>query len=178
MALLTGKNPPTWWPDGVRTRLEVAEYGARSAVAGELLVEVADDARVKRFREELRYGPVDVGVDPVAIVGIRILEVVRDARDRREFVTRPRIEVCVASARVDRPVVGADVGESAARASIVISESALPHPNASQAVNGLCMVAVPRLTLLLAARVIRCPRITRRFRWSGAGVAGPRSTAG
>jgi len=90
------KEPADLRSDGVRTRLEVTECGARAAVAGELLIEVAD----------------------AALVG-----------------------ACIVCGQRER------------------SPARQRKPGGQR----LCMVAVPQLTLLLAARVIRYPRITGGF---------------
>ena len=49
-------------------------------------------------------------VDTISILSIRILEIVREAADRREFVAGLRVEVGLASTAIDRAVSDAKIG--------------------------------------------------------------------
>jgi hypothetical protein len=67
------------------SRLEIAEYGGRSAIGGELLVEIADSPDVHLLGDELGQAPIEVPVDAILIVCFGILEIVGEAGDRGEF---------------------------------------------------------------------------------------------
>src|SRR5262245_26119875 len=70
--------------DAEHARLEVAER-ARSAVAGELLIRIADQADMDLLGDKLRKAPVDMGIDAVLIVDFDVLEIVGHASDDGEF---------------------------------------------------------------------------------------------
>jgi hypothetical protein len=50
-------------------------------------------------------------VDAVLVVGARILEIVGEAEDARQFIAGVRFEVGVATADIDRPVPDAEIGQ-------------------------------------------------------------------
>ena len=57
-----------------------------SEVVGHLLQIVADDAELKLVVEEVRSAPVDMEIHPVQVLGVRVLEIVGQAGDPREFI--------------------------------------------------------------------------------------------
>jgi hypothetical protein len=73
------KDVPDLRANPEHARLERAEPCAGAAVAGELLIGVADEADKELLAEELRRAPVEMGVDAVLVIGIRIDEVVGQA---------------------------------------------------------------------------------------------------
>jgi hypothetical protein len=66
------KNVADLRADPEHARFEVAERRARAAVAGELLIGVADQADVKLLGQELRRPPVEMPVDTVLVVQVGV----------------------------------------------------------------------------------------------------------
>src|SRR5215469_12075910 len=62
-------------------RLKTADAVSGSAVTADLLIEVADNADQKLFRQELRCLPVEMKVDAILVIGGRIFQIVGKARD-------------------------------------------------------------------------------------------------
>jgi len=62
------EKPPGLRSEAPNLRLEVAEGCAGAAVAGELVVGIADETGMEIRRKELRCRPVQVGIHPVAVV--------------------------------------------------------------------------------------------------------------
>src|SRR5215510_3569188 len=96
--------------DAEHLRLEAADPVAGPAVAGELLVGVADEAELQLLGDELRGGPVEMHVDAVLVLRRLILQIVGKAQYGGEFMSRLRIEIGIAAAAVDRAVPDADIG--------------------------------------------------------------------
>jgi hypothetical protein len=82
-------------------RLERSELRARSAVAGQLVIDISYRADLKARRQELRRAPVEMRVDAVLVLRGRIDEIVGRADDGGKFVSGLRIEIGVAAAGVD-----------------------------------------------------------------------------
>lgn len=51
-------------------------------------------------------------IDAALIIRVAIFEVVGDATNDRELVSRLRVELCVSAARIERPVIETDVGQT------------------------------------------------------------------
>jgi hypothetical protein len=79
---------------------------AAAAVPGELVIHIADRADEKLLGKKLRCAPVEVEVDAVLIVCVRVGVVVGETGDRGELVTVLRIEIGVADTAIEGPVVG------------------------------------------------------------------------
>src|SRR6195256_4828556 len=99
-------------PDAEDARLEASNPIAGAAVAGELLVGVADQAELHLLGEELRRAPIQMRVDSVLVLRVGIFEIVGEAEHRREFPAGLRIEISVAPTGVDRIVSDAEIGEA------------------------------------------------------------------
>jgi hypothetical protein len=67
--------------DADDTRHERADVVATATIPGELVVHVSHRADQQLLGEELRRAPVQMGIDAILIVGIRIDEVVGEAGD-------------------------------------------------------------------------------------------------
>jgi hypothetical protein len=74
-------------PDTGDPRLEAAERGTWSAVAGDLVEEVADEPGEKLFRQELRSAPIQMEIDPVLVVERLVCEVVGQTADSRKLMS-------------------------------------------------------------------------------------------
>src|SRR6185503_8119050 len=92
--------------------LEAANTVAWTAVATELLVDIAYEANHDLLRQELRCTPVEMHVDAVLILRRSILGIVGEAEHTGEFVAGLRIEIGVAAAGVDRAVSDADIRQA------------------------------------------------------------------
>src|SRR5580704_16140553 len=75
------KDEADLWTDSDHAGLEISKSVPASAVTGKLLVEITDSAYVNLFRQELRHSPVEVPVDAVLIIRVRILEIGCQAGD-------------------------------------------------------------------------------------------------
>ncbi len=98
--------------DADDARLEIAEYGAGAAVAGDLLIDIADQPEMHLLGDEVRQSRVEVGVNAVLVLQVGILEIVGEAGDAGELPTGVRIEIGVAAAGVDRPVPEAEIDDA------------------------------------------------------------------
>src|SRR5271168_2405494 len=97
---------------------------AASAVAGELVVDIAHRADQKLLGKKLRHAPVEVKVGAVLVVGIRIDEVIREAGHRRKLVSGLRIEIRVAGAGIQRVMPDSDVRKTG---SIIKTDGQVPR---------------------------------------------------
>ncbi len=113
MLLADRKDEADLRTDAEHPALELAEPRSGAVVAGELLEQIARHADLHVLAEELRRAPVDVKIDAVLVVGVRIDEVVRGAHDDREFVPRLGVEIGVAHAAIHCDKAEAEIGESA-----------------------------------------------------------------
>ena len=93
--------------DAEHPRLEGADPVAPSAVARELVVDISDQADVQLLGQKLRGSPIQMPIDAVLIIGVRILEIVSQATHGGEFMSSLRIEIRVAAAGVDGPMTNA-----------------------------------------------------------------------
>src|SRR5262249_31440882 len=84
------------------TRLEAAHPIARTAVAADLLVDIAHQSDLKLLGQELRRAPIEMHVDAALILGRLVGEIVGEAEHAREFVPSLRIEVGITATGVDR----------------------------------------------------------------------------
>src|SRR5215469_544192 len=98
------KEKPDLRPDSGNARFEFAEPGARAAVGCELIVDIADGAKVEFVGEIRRNRPIQVRVDAALVLGIRIDEVVGEPGDRGPFKSNLLVQIGVARARVCRPM--------------------------------------------------------------------------
>jgi hypothetical protein len=73
-------------------------------VAADFPIEIADEADLQLFAQELRRAPVKVKIGAVPILRGRIHEIVGDAKHRGKFVAGFRVEIGIAYAGIDRPV--------------------------------------------------------------------------
>src|SRR5262245_7955026 len=62
------------------TCLKAAEAVAGASVTGNLLIPVTRQAELELLGQELRCSPVNVHVDAVLILGVRVLEIVGEAK--------------------------------------------------------------------------------------------------
>src|SRR5215510_3308044 len=85
-------------------RFEATDPVATAAVARDLVVEISDEAKLPFLGQELRDAPIEVHVDAILVVGVRIFEIVSEAERGRELMPCLRIEIAVGTADVDRPV--------------------------------------------------------------------------
>src|SRR4029453_3604506 len=106
-----GKNVAQLRPDAEHARSERADPIAGAAVAGHLLIGIADETDGELLAQELRGGHVEMEIDTALVVGVRVFEVVGEAADGRELVPACRIEVGVAAAPVDRAMADPDIGK-------------------------------------------------------------------
>src|SRR5262245_45742449 len=90
-------------------RLEAADPIAGTAVAADLLVNIADQSGLKLLGQELGRGPIEMHVHAVLILRRLVGEVVGETEHAREFVPGLRIEIGVAAAGIDRAMPDADV---------------------------------------------------------------------
>jgi hypothetical protein len=65
---------------------ETAQRGAGAGIIGDLLEEVADYADLDGLGQKLRRGPVEVEVDAVLVLKVRVRQAVGQARDDRELL--------------------------------------------------------------------------------------------
>jgi hypothetical protein len=72
---------------------EVAQDQQSTTVRGELLIGVTNDADEELFRQELRKCAIEMEVDAVLVLCVRILEIVGEAANRREFLAGPRADI-------------------------------------------------------------------------------------
>src|SRR3981189_1721490 len=86
--------------------------GRGAAVAGELLKEIAGNTDLDILTHELRCGPVDVKVDAVLVLQVRVDEVVRQASDDGKLMPGLRIEIGVAGTAVHRHPTEAEIGKA------------------------------------------------------------------
>src|SRR5262245_49394155 len=91
------------------TCLEAAEAVSGASVTGNLLKPVTRQAELELLGQELRCPPVDVHVDAVLILGVRILEIVGETKRDGEFVPRLLVEVGVGTADVHGVMPDAEV---------------------------------------------------------------------
>src|SRR6267142_5879850 len=103
------KQEPDLGADANHLGLEAADTVARTAVAAELLVDIAYEANHDLLRQELRCTPVEVHVDAVLILRCSVLEIVGEAEHARKLMACLRIEIGVAAAGGDRAVSDAQV---------------------------------------------------------------------
>src|SRR6516225_11240435 len=94
-------------------RFEGAQHWSTTAVAGELLVEVADKADLQLFGQKLRSTPIKMGIDAAGILCREILEIARKSQHGRELVAGLLIEISVADSAVDRAMAEADIRQVA-----------------------------------------------------------------
>src|SRR6267142_6721361 len=106
------KKEPDLGTDANHLGLEATDTVAGTAVAAELLVDIAHEANHDLLRQELRCTPVEVHVDAVLILRRSILEIVGEAEHAGEFVAGLRIEIGVATAGVDRAVSDAYIRQA------------------------------------------------------------------
>src|SRR5229473_1570850 len=99
-------------PDAENARAEAAQDRRLSEVISDLLVGIADQADENLFREEMRRAPVEMKIDTALVLRIRILEIVGEAADGGEFISRHGIEISVAAAEIDGAVTDADIGQT------------------------------------------------------------------
>src|SRR5262245_35041743 len=66
------KNESDLRTNAERASFEIAELGTRTTVSRDLLVKIADDANVDGLAYELRCPPIEVEVDAVAVLRVRI----------------------------------------------------------------------------------------------------------
>src|SRR5882724_6896380 len=100
------------WTDANHLGLEAADTVAWTAVAAELLVDIAYETNHDLLRQELRCTPVEVHIDAALILRISILEIVGESEHAGEFVAGLRIEIGVAAAGVDRAVSDAYIRQA------------------------------------------------------------------
>src|ERR1700716_656381 len=81
------------------------------AVAGELLKEIAGKPDLHILADELRCAPVDMEVDAVLVLQVRIGEAVRQASDDGKFAPGLWIEIGVADAAIHCHKTEAEIGE-------------------------------------------------------------------
>src|SRR5262245_33020092 len=60
-------------------RFEAANPVATPAVARDLIVEVSDESKLPFLGQELRDAPIEMHVDAILVVSVRILEIVSEA---------------------------------------------------------------------------------------------------
>src|SRR5262245_3772380 len=95
--------------DSSDTCLEAAEAVAGASVTGNLLKPVTRQAELELLGQELRCSPVNVHVDAVLILGVRVLEIVGEAKRDGEFVSGLLVEVGVGTADVHGVMPDAEV---------------------------------------------------------------------
>lgn len=86
------------WADSGHARFKGTKRRAEAAVAGDLLEKVGDSADVELLRQEVRRARVEMEVEAVLVVGMRVLEIVGHPDDRRELKFVRGIEIGVADA--------------------------------------------------------------------------------
>src|SRR5579872_1354958 len=92
-------------------RLEATDAIAGSAVAADLLVDIADEADLPLLGEKLRSTPVEVHVDAILVLRRRVDEIVGEAERAGKFMSGLRIEIGVAAAHIDGAMADAEIGE-------------------------------------------------------------------
>src|SRR5262249_59130247 len=93
-------------------RPEAADAIAGTAVATDLLVDIAHQSGLQLLGQELRRAPIEMHVDAVLILRRLVGEIVSEAEHAREFVPGLRIEIGVAAAGIDRAMPDADIREA------------------------------------------------------------------
>jgi len=76
-----------------------------------LLISITRKADEKLLGQEMRRAPVEVEIDTVSILRVRILEIVGEAGRSRKFVAGRRIEIGVGAAGIDRAVANTKIGK-------------------------------------------------------------------
>src|SRR5207245_2397515 len=99
--------------DAENSRPESAKGWQSAGIVGDLLIGIADQTYEDLLREKFRRAPIEVEIDAALNQRVRVLEVVREAADAGEFISRHRVEVSVTPACVDGTMTEADVGEAA-----------------------------------------------------------------
>src|SRR4051812_29273669 len=100
MLLANWEKKPDLRPDTDGASLEVAELCARAGVASELLKEIAGEPHMHIFAYELRCAPIDMKVDAVLVLQVRVDEIVGQAPRDGKFVSGLGIEIGVAGAGI------------------------------------------------------------------------------
>src|SRR5271154_1276206 len=86
--------------DADDARHEGTDMVAAAAVAGQLVVHIAYRSDQQLLGKELRCAPIEMKIDAVLIVGIRINVVVGEASDCGELVSILRVEIGVTGTAV------------------------------------------------------------------------------
>jgi hypothetical protein len=73
---------------------------------------LSDHTQLQLLGDEPRRAQVEVHVHAILIVGVLVLEIVRETEHRRKLSAGLRIEISVAAARVDRGVTQPEIGEA------------------------------------------------------------------
>ena len=89
-----------------------AELRAGAAVTCELLKEISGKSDLHILAHELRCAPVDMKVDAVLVLQVRVDEVVRQAPDDGKFVSGLWIEIGVADTAVQRHKTKTEIGKA------------------------------------------------------------------
>src|SRR5262245_49978209 len=90
---------------------EVAKPCTSAAVASDLLEVIADQSDVEILAHELRCAPIDMEVDAVLILEVRIDEIVRQAGHDGKFISGFCVEIRISSSAIDRHETEAEIGE-------------------------------------------------------------------
>jgi hypothetical protein len=106
-----GKDVSNLRTDAKNTRPESAEKRVLTGIVGDLLIRISGYADENLLRDEMRSTPVEVEIDAVAILRIRILEIVGEAGGGRKFVSARWIEIGIGAAGIDRAVTDAEIGK-------------------------------------------------------------------
>ena len=77
MLLANREEETDLWANAGHAAFEIAKLCAGAAVAGELLKEIAGNPDLDILAHELRCGPVDMEIDAVLVLQVRVDEVVR-----------------------------------------------------------------------------------------------------
>ena len=103
------KNVSNLRADADDAGVERADMVSAAAVAGELVIHIADCADEQLLGDKLRRAPIEVGIDAAGVSRRFVLEIPSESQDRREFVARLRIEIGVADSAVDGAVAETDI---------------------------------------------------------------------
>src|SRR6185369_14430860 len=97
------------WSNADHARLKAPDAIARAAVAGQLLVPIANKSDLPLLGQELRCTPIQMHIDAVLIIRIPVFEVVSEAECRGKFASGLLVEVSIGTASIDCVVPYTDI---------------------------------------------------------------------
>jgi hypothetical protein len=99
--------------DAENARPESAKDRVLAGVVSDLLIGIPGKADEDLLGNKMRGAPVEVEIDSVAVLRVRIFEIVGEAGRSRKFVAGRRIEIGVGAAEADRAVADTGIGRAA-----------------------------------------------------------------